>query len=140
MRTDRWRDEVRPNTVKSERYSDPVAYEARTVKPLKRHKTDTRSATSNKLISSKNSFVQSKKDLSAMRGELEKRSHGERTQQESRSGVATVSKRSASTKKITKNTQQVAHAQRSKSSTRASKNTSSGDKSKSRKTEKHESR
>ncbi len=140
VRTDRWRDDVRANTVKDRQHSKPVAYEARAVKPLKKRKTDTRAATSNKLISSRSSFVQSKKDLSAMRRQLEKRSYDERARQDSRSGVATVSKHDARAKKVTKKTQQVAHAQQSKPSTKASKKTSSGGKSRSREKEKHGSR
>jgi hypothetical protein len=137
-RTDRWRDDVRVNTVKGsdKRHSEPVAYETRAVKPIKRRTTDGRSTVkSNTVISSKNSFVQSKKDLSAMRRELAKRTYDERARQET-----TVSKNDARVKKVTKKTQVAHDQQTSKSSTKTSKKTPGDDKSKSREKERHESR
>ncbi len=146
MRTDRWRDDVRVNTVKrpGKQHSKPVAYEARAAKPTRKRTTDDRSTVKSNIVkSSKNSFVQSKKDLSAMRRELAKRTHDESARQDSRANVAlkTVAKHDAKVKKVTKKTQQVAHAQQtSKSSTKASKKTTSDGKSKSREKERHESR
>jgi hypothetical protein len=139
-RTDRWRDDVRVNTVKGEgkRRSEPVAYETRAVRPIKKRTTDGRSTMkSNVVVSSKSSVVRSKKDLSAMRRELAKRTSDERARQDV---GAAASKHDAKVKKVTKKTQ-VAHAQhKSKSPTKASKKTSSDDKSKSREKERHESR
>jgi len=121
IRTDKWRDEVRPNTVKSPtvRNDERVAYVNRT-NTTKKRTVDHRSIhKSNVVKSSKDSFVQGKKDLSAMRQQLKQRQRS----------AERVSRKAASKT-------QVAHAPK-----KSEKETSDGDgKSKSKGKERHGSR
>jgi hypothetical protein len=145
-RTERWRGESRVNTVKGESRGRPVAYESSVARPIgKRTNSGHSVVKSSRVISSKNSFVQSKvqskKDLSAMRRELARRAPNERARRDAGAALRDVPKRDAKAKNVTKRTQQIARAKEvSKSSAKRASKETSRDKSRSRAADRREAR
>jgi hypothetical protein len=130
VRTEKWREGPRVRSHKSavERDGKPVAYERHAAKMKPAEKGDTRNKAVRKthvVKSSRNSFVQSKKDISTMRQELERRktversssaklskSNDRRIRKESRTAVTQkrASQRDTKVKQVAKKTQQVTRA------------------------------